>query len=152
MPISQASGETFASMRGWLAQQALVHGPVFWVLAPDLPQFEAVYFVGPEANKFLLHDERSVFSNDLGWDPFLTPNFGRALINSDGQPHDEVRKLLSPLFLPAFISRHEEHVYKVITAAVANLPEEAEVDVYGMARRVMFDIAAGALFGFLPGA
>src|SRR3712207_3497659 len=89
-------------MPRFLAELALEHGPIFRVVWS--PEFQPVYLVGPEANRFVLHTHRDHFSHERGWTPIIGPLFGRGILNMDGEEHARQRKMMNP----AFTIRSEE--------------------------------------------
>ena len=68
-----------------LAQQAQACGPVLRWTIPigKLAGREAVFLVGPEANRFVMHTHREYFSHEQGWTPVIGHLMGKGLLNMD---------------------------------------------------------------------
>ena len=132
----------------FLAGLALEHGPIFRIVWR--PEFQPVYLVGPEANRFVLHTHRDHFSHERGWTPIIGPLFGRGILTMDGEEHARHRKMMNPAFTIAYMARYLPIMQRVIAARTRDWPERGEVDLYDEARRITFDVAAETLTG-LPG-
>jgi hypothetical protein len=85
-PLREAPAVPFDEEDVWsgrfpqvLARQAQEHGPIFRRVVPTGPNegFEAIFLVGPEANKLVLHTHRDAFSHDKGWTPMIGDMMGR---------------------------------------------------------------------------
>ena len=140
----------------YLAQMAQAHGPVLrralqsW-MAARMSSPWALYLVGPEANRLVLHTQREVFSHDLGWTPILTPVFERGLLNTDNPAHAHQRHMMNPAFAIAYMSRYLPIMAAVIARETANWLAAGTVDMYEAMRRVTFGVAAEALVGLQAG-
>jgi len=64
------------------------HGPIFRSTSFGS---EVVFLIGPEANRFVLVNNRQKFSNYEGWGKMFgtLDMFGRGLLVMDGKEHDE---------------------------------------------------------------
>jgi retinoid hydroxylase len=143
------SGE-FPSVLARLAQEL---GPVFRRRVTDGPYagLDAVYMVGPEANRFVLHSHREHFSHDKGWTPVIGDLMGRGLLNMDDPEHARHRKLWNPAFTSAYMETYLPLIQQVIAEHTARWVARDEVDLYQEAREITFDVAARALAGIQPG-
>ncbi len=137
-----------------MAQIALDHGPIFRVV-PDsgpLAGSDVVYFVGPEASRFVLLTHREHFSNDLGWTPVLGEALGKGLANMDGPEHPRHRAMMSPAFTAECVDRYLPVTRNVIEARTRSWAARGEIDLAEEARAIAFDVAAAALLGLQMGA
>jgi cytochrome P450 len=136
-----------------LARQAQAVGPLFRRTVPDGPNagFEAVFLVGPEANKFVLHTRREAFSHDKGWTPMIGEIMGRGLLNMDGAEWAWHRKMWNPAFTQAYMERYLPLMQQIISERTARWAEREQVDLYQEAREITFDVAASALAGLRRG-
>lgn len=134
----------------WLAGLALEHGPIFRVAFR--PEFQPVYLVGPEANKFVLHTHRDHFSHDLGWTPIIGARFGHGILNMDPPEHTRQRKMMNPAFTIAYMARYLPVMNRAIAERTADWAARDVVDLYAETRRITFDVAAETLVGLRPGA
>jgi cytochrome P450 len=132
----------------FLAEAAQEHGPVF---AIGWPHGKTVYFVGPEANRFILGAHREYFSHDLGWTPIIGDLFGHGLLNMDGEEHSRHRKMMNPAFTIAYMERYLPIMNRVIAERTAAWVAQDYVDLYDECRKITFDVAAEALVGFSTG-
>jgi cytochrome P450 len=136
-----------------MAAAAVEHGPVFRWESTDSFEYghTRVSMIGPEANRFVMHTHRHAFSHDLGWSPFVSDVFGKGLLNMDDPEHAVHRKMWNPAFAGSVMGAYLPVMRRVIEERTATWPERGEVDLYGEARTITFDIAAAALAGFEPG-
>ena len=151
IPVVPLPADYERELPGWIAQQALAHGPIFRVAYP-WSGVAPVYLVGPEANRFVLHTGRAHFSHEQGWTPIIGPMLGQGVLNMDGVEHDRSRKLMNPGFTIAYMSRYLPIMARVIVDRTADWAARREVDLFAEMRRITFDIAAEALIGFRAGA
>ena len=125
------------------------YGPVFTLRTFHLA---GVWMLGPEANRFMLVTDRDKFVWRDGMMGDLIPLIGDGLLTTDGEYHDEARRIMMPAF-------HRDHV----VAATGTMVEEADgaidawrdggrVDLYDWARHLAMRVAMRALFGLDPDA
>jgi cytochrome P450 len=109
--------------------------------------------VGPEANRFVLVQNRQKFSNFVGWGSIfeVVNMFGRGLLSMDGAEHDHDRKIMNPAFTVSYMDRYLPLMNRVIREQVATWAERGDVDVYEEMRSLTFAIAAEALAGLRAG-
>ncbi|HEY4388670.1 MAG TPA: cytochrome P450, partial [Ktedonobacteraceae bacterium] len=126
------------------------HGPIF--RSTYFGQ-EVLYLVGPEANRFMLVNQRQKFSNYIGWSSVfsIVDMFGRGLLSMDGQEHDRDRKTMNPAFTISYMDRYLPLMARLIREHAASWAAECEIDIYDAARKLTFDIAAQALTGLKAG-
>ena len=136
-----------------MAAAAMEHGPVYrWEATDPYESGETrVSMIGPEANRFVMHTHRHAFSHDLGWSPFISDMFGKGLLNMDDPEHAVHRKMWNPAFAGAVMGAYLPVMQRVIQQRTATWLDSGEVDLYGEARTITFDVAAAALAGFEPG-
>jgi cytochrome P450 len=138
-----------------LARLAVEHGPILKRRIPEVVRHLygewAVYLVGPEANRFVMHTDREVFSHELGWTPNLQPIMEKGLLNTDNPEHAWQRRMMNPAFGIAYMSRYLPIMARVIAERTRDWAERGEVDLYEESRRIAFDVAAEALVGFERG-
>ena len=132
-----------------LAQQAQACGPVLRWTIPigKLAGREAVFLVGPEANRFVMHTHREYFSHEQGWTPVIGHLLGKGLLNMDPPEHTQHRKVWNPAFAHAYMERYVPLIQRVIAERTARWVEQGEIDLYREAREITFHVAAAALAG-----
>jgi cytochrome P450 len=136
-----------------LARAAQELGPVFRRVVENGPNtgFEAVFLVGPDANRFVLQTQREAFSHDKGWTPMIGEVMGRGLLNMDGAEWTWHRKMWNPAFTQAYMERYLPLMQQIIAERTAKWAEREQVDLYQEAREITFDVAASALAGVRRG-
>ncbi len=149
IPTVRRNDDAMYDLPAWMARMAQEHGPIFRVAVR--PDFQPVYLVGPEANRFVLHTGREHFSHDRGWSPIIGPQFGHGILNMDGEEHARHRKMMNPAFTIAYMARYLPIMNEVIAARTADWTARGEVDLYEETRRITFDVAAAALTGLATG-
>ncbi|MFN7919527.1 MAG: cytochrome P450 [Bryobacteraceae bacterium] len=127
-----------------MAEMYARYGPVF--RAARIP---VVFFVGPEANQFLLGTHRHLFSNGAGWQQLqrAAEVFGEGLVFSDGPSHDLHRRLMNPPFRIHCVEAWSEIVNRVIAQSIGGWGARGEIDLFPEAYRIMFAIASEAFLG-----
>lgn len=133
-----------------LAQAYQQHGPIF---RSTYFKREIVYLVGPEANRFVLVNNRQKFSNFIGWSIiFMTAkSLGRGLLSMDGEEHNRDRKMMKPAFTISYLDRYLPLMNRIIRKRTQSWSEVGEADLYEEARQITFDIAAQALTSLKEG-
>lgn len=127
------------------------HGPIF--RAPTAFGGDAIYLVGPEANRFVLTSNRLKFSHHIGWGRTLgvIDMFGDGLLTMDGAEHDQHRRMMNPAFTISYMDRYLPLMNRIIRERIAAWSEGDEIDIYEEARKITFDVAAEALVGLKAG-
>lgn len=133
-----------------LAQAYAEHGPIF--RGPYFGQ-EIVYLVGPEANRFVLVNNRQKFSNYIGWSSIfaVVDLLGRGLLSMDGEEHDRHRKMMNPAFTVSYMDRYLPLMNRIIRQHAQEWLEAGEMDLVEGARKITFDVAAQALTSLKAG-
>lgn len=137
-----------------LAQAAEQYGPILKYI-PAHYKYKGdgfVFMVGAEANRFVLHTHRHLFSHDKGWTPIIGESFGKGLLNMDDPQHALHRKLWNPAFSRAFLATYIPIMQRVIAQRIETWPEDGVLNVYDEARQITFEVTAVALAGFESGA
>lgn len=90
-------------LHGFLDRKYAKYGPVFKVRSPLL---DAVFLLGPEANRLVFQNEDKIFSNFLAWDPTFRHLFDNNLLERDFVDHKKQRKILQQAFKRPAIEGH----------------------------------------------
>lgn len=134
-----------------LAEAYQQHGPIFrsTYFGKDI-----VYMVGPEANRFIMVNNRQRFSNEVGWRSIFSvvDMFGHGLLSMDGAEHDQQRKVMNPAFTVSYMDRYLPLMNRIVRRQVATWVEHNEIDICEEARKLTFDVAAEAFTGLSAGA
>jgi len=133
-----------------LAQAYQQHGPIFRSRhLRYLQHDEVVFLVGPEANRFVLVDNRQKFSHFVGWSTIfqMAKAFGRGLLSMDGEEHARDRKIMNPAFTMSYMDRYLPLMNRIIREQAKSWLEAGEVDLHEKARKITFEVAARALTG-----
>ncbi len=152
LPVVALPQDYFTNMGPTLAGLYEQHGPIFRGRAPDWG-VDAVFVVGPEANRFVLTSNRLKFSHHIGWGRTLgvIDMLGNGLLTMDGAEHDEHRRMMNPAFAIGYMDRYLPIMNRIIAERTADWPRRGEVDVYDEARKITFDVAAETLVGLRAG-
>ncbi len=131
----------------FLAKMYEQHGPIFRFASSY--GGDIVFLIGPEANRFVLVNNRQKFSNYEGWGKMFgtLDMFGRGLLVMDGKEHDEHRRMMNPAFTISYMNNYLPLMNRIIRERVATWAEQGTVDIYDEARKITFDVAAEALAG-----
>jgi cytochrome P450 len=138
----------------YLAGLAERHGPIVRREIDGGPNkgVQAIYMVGPEANRFVLHTHRHHFSHDQGWTPVIGETLGRGLLNMDPPEWNQHRQMMNPAFTAAYMAAYLPLMSRVVAERTRDWPERGRIDLFHEARDITFDVAAAALVGFERGA
>ena len=130
----------------FLAAMYEKHGPIF---RSSSFGNELVFMVGPEANRFVMVNNRQKFSHYEGWGKMfgILDMFGRGLLVMDGKEHDEHRRMMNPAFAISYMNNYLPLMNRIIRERTAQWAKEGTVDIYDEARKITFDVAAEALAG-----
>jgi cytochrome P450 len=123
------------------------HGPIF---SMRLLHIRSVFMLGPEANHFVTvgHPENFHWRESSFGD--LIPLLGDGLLTVDEDYHDRARAIMMPAFHREQIVASVAAMEAEAEAAIAALPREGMVDVYGWMRNLAMRIAMRALLGLDP--
>lgn len=134
-----------------LGNAYLQHGPIF---RANYFGREMLFLVGPEANRFVLVNNRQKFSNYIGWGTVFSvvDLLGRGLLSMDGEEHAKHRKMMNPAFTVNYMGRYLPMMNRIIRERTAQWVTMPEVNLHEEARKITFDVAAEALTGFHVGA
>jgi cytochrome P450 len=126
------------------------HGPIF---RSTYFGKDVVYLVGPEANRFVLAENRDKFSYHEGWGHLygVEEVYGNGLLTMDGAEHDQHRRMMNPAFVMSYMQRYLPIMNRIIRQHIDTWQIHDEVDVYQETRKISFDVAAEALVGLTPG-
>lgn len=112
-----------------------------------------VFLVGPEANHFILYNNRLKFSHHQGWGQFygVLDVYGDGLLTMDGVEHSQHRQIMNPAFAINYMARYLPLMNGIIRKRITHWIERGEIDVYQEARKITFDVAAETLIGLETG-
>ncbi|GHO70596.1 putative cytochrome P450 [Ktedonobacter sp. SOSP1-52] len=115
---------------------------------------QITYMLGPEANRFILVNNRKKFSHHIGWSSIFQVEqlLGRGLLMMDGEEHAHHRKIMNPAFTIGYMSRYLPLMQRIIREQAESWLERGEVDIYEEMRTITFNVAAEALTGLKSGA
>ena len=126
--------------------QAIHHevGDLFQI---NLPGFNPIFMVGPEANRFLLASDRDKFLWRNGTDPVVRL-LKRGVLVVDGEEHDEVRERMNPSVHKKFLSLYTEVMRAVTDEIVQTWRVGESVDLLVEMRKAALLILMDTLFGY----
>ncbi len=144
IPFGDADGPGPSEL---MAKLAMEQGPIFRrvFVRDNGDEWEQLWLVGPEANRFVLHTHREYFSHNLGWTPVIGDLFGHGLLNMDPPEHTRHRAMMNPAFTAHYMASYLPLMNDVIRKRTADWAARGDIDLFTEAREITFDVAAGAL-------
>lgn len=150
--IPRPTGEAaWQALQRWIKTQDVlaalesVHHTLGDVFELPLPGFNAVMLVGPEANRFVLVDERE----NLRWraerDP-VTRLLRHGVLVEDGAAHDELRRQMNPALHRKVIDGYMELMGRSSDLVIDAWGDTSTVDMLVEMRKVALLILTGTLF------
>ncbi len=142
---------------GWRAFQALrrhrhilgalaaLHEELGDVFRLPLPGFDGVFLVGPEANRFVLTEERANFRWRAEADP-VTHLLRHGLLVEDGPAHDAARSLMAPALHKTMLASYVSQMQRRADQVIANWADGDRVDMLVEMRRIALLILMDTLF------
>jgi cytochrome P450 len=112
----------------------------------------AIGLVGPDANQFVLQDRGQVFSNGLGYGPFLERLFGGGLMLRDFEEHRQHRSIMQAAFKKTYLAQYCEMMLPNIQSTVSQWGARKPFIVYPNMQRLTLDLAAHVFAGEPAGA
>lgn len=148
-PDNQASLRALRALigqRSLLAALEVFHAALGDIFRLPLPGFNPVMMAGPEANHFVLVEQRG----DLRWrtegDP-VTRLLRRGVLVTDGEDHDTVRRAMGPALHKRMIDRYVEAMWQCTDRVTDRWPGDgAPLDMLVEMRRVALLILMKTLF------
>jgi cytochrome P450 len=115
--------------------------------------FPVVFLVGAEANRTMLVTRRAEFAMGRGYQKTAVDRiFSGSIMLQDGEDHRRTRGILSPAVGRLAVRESAESVSAIWRAVVARLAAGDDAhDVYTIAQRTTFDVAANVLTGLQLG-
>jgi cytochrome P450 len=124
------------------------HGPVFRsrILVP------VVFAAGEEASRAVLVTHRDHFSEGRGYQrTSIRWVFEGSIMLLDGEPHARMRETLTPAVGRLAVRESAEHVRAIWERSIAATSAVRSEDVYQLAERTTFHVAANVLAGLALG-
>jgi len=109
--------------------------------------YPCVFVVGEEANRTLLITERASFSFGLGYAKSAVRHvFANSIMLQDGDAHARTREILKPAVGRLALKEAADSVHRIWSASVEQAAARG-ADVYELAQRTTFSVAANVLTG-----
>lgn len=131
-------------IRTWMDQNYSKHGPVFQFRTPFL---DALFLLGPDANKLLLQNEDQLFSNYLSWGPIFHGIFDNAVLALDFSHHKKSRKFLQMAFKREAIEGHMELMNPLIKNGINKWSTQKPIKALPHVKQLLLDTAANVFLG-----
>lgn len=140
----------------YLVRAGVEHAPIFRRLTPPRQQGRygcwQVYLIGPDANRFVMHTHRHLFSHAQGWRAFFGGMWNDNLLFLDQADHAAHRKLLTPAFAPAALANYLPMMHHLVEEQTRDWGTRDVIEIRSELRDLAFACVAAALLGFPPGA
>lgn len=150
-PIPTPAGESarqalqrLVKDRNVLAALEAIHDNLGDIFQLPLPGFKAVMMVGPEANRFVLADERDHLRWRAEGDP-VTRLLRHGLLVEDNEAHDSLRRTLNPALHRKMLNGYVESMVHA-TDQIADQFGEQPLDMLVEMRKVALLILTDTLF------
>jgi cytochrome P450 len=115
--------------------------------------YPVVFVIGEQANKSVLVTRRHDFSFGMGYAQTAVKRiFEGSIMLQDGDEHARTRDILNPAVGKLAIRESTAAVHRIWSDAASKLGEARAHDVYTVAQRTTFDVAANVLTGLALGA
>jgi cytochrome P450 len=144
-PIVGRTLHILADPRGEVERMAAKYGPVYRsrVLGET-----SVTLLGPEANEFVLFDQKQLFSSTWGWETVLGRLFPRGLMLRDFEEHRLHRRALSVAFKAGPMQSYFAALNAGIEARIAQwAANPGQMLVYPAMKQLTLDLAATSFLG-----
>ncbi len=102
---------------------------------------------GAEAAEFVLKDEQRLFSNKLGWEPFLGRLFPDALLTRDFDDHRYHRRIMQSAFKKGALVDYLDQMQRVIGREMALWGAVADFRAYPAIKALTLKIAGSVFMG-----
>lgn len=135
-----------AGERSLLAAMATMQAHLGDVFRINLPNFNPVVAVGPEANRTILVAERERFRWRTETDP-VTRLLRHGLLVEDGESHRRLRQAIEPLLQRPQVTGHIDAMWRYTDVVTNRWQDGATVDMLVEMRRAALLILVGTLFG-----
>jgi cytochrome P450 len=115
------------------------------IFALPLPGFRSVVMVGPEANRFLLTDERDKVRWRATSDP-VTRLLRQGMLVTDGALHDDLREVMTPALHRSLFDAFAQTMIRSVDRVSDQWHEGSIVDLFTEMRRIALLTLMEALF------
>lgn len=107
-----------------------------------------IFMIGPEANRFILHDRRDAFSWGKAAPQYLRVMFGdEPMAMKDGDPFLRLRTTIVPAFHPETLGRSFEFMKERAAAHLKNWTTEESITCFSAVRALMYEVTCQWLMG-----
>jgi cytochrome P450 len=142
------SGEARDDMLGTFDELRERYGPI---VAHGVGPFRAVFLYGPEANRFVLLDQRGIFSARKPWMRIMGGTFPNGLLLWDGAAHKHQRKIMREAFKRPMLRTYTSHMNPMIERGLgrfdASAESGAELKAFDALKELTLEIGASIFMG-----
>ncbi len=129
---------------GWLERYRRRHGLIF---KARVFGEVTVALLGAQANRFVLSEQATSFSNHGGWGSTLGTLFRGGLMLKDGEDHKRHRRILQVAFRPQVMAGYLDQMRPIIEKHVADWTRRSWLRAYPAAKELTLQIAAKVFIG-----
>ncbi|HET8906043.1 MAG TPA: cytochrome P450 [Ktedonobacterales bacterium] len=122
-----------------------MHDALGDIFALPLPGFKSVVMVGPEANRFLLTDERDKVRWRAEGDP-VTRLLRQGMLVTDGALHDDLREVITPALHRSLFEGFAQTMGQSVDRVSGQWHEGSVIDLLGEMRRIALLTLMESLF------
>lgn len=131
--------------RSMLSAMSVFHHELGDVFQPQLPGFSPIVLVGPEANRFILVDQRDHLPWRMEKDP-ITRLLRQGLLVTDGDIHDVMRRHMTPAFHKRMLADYVDAMWQYTDQIGAAWSSGDAVDMLDQIRRIALLILVKTMF------
>jgi len=120
------------------------YGPVWRTNLMGRP---CVVLLGADANRFMLHTHRHLFSSRAGWGRSITSLIGNGLSLIDGAEHRRHRQMIQPALHGPMLAYYFRTMQALAVEHAERWIKQAQLKLFDGFKRLSFDIAARLMLG-----
>jgi cytochrome P450 len=137
--------KALAQQRHILAALEVIHDELGDVFGLPLPGFNATMLVGPDANRFLLVEEKDSFRWRAESDP-VTHLLRHGVLVEDGDSHDQLRREMNPSLHKAMLEGYAETMWRRTDQVIDQWRDGSRIDLLVEMRKIALLILTDTLF------
>ena len=147
------SGDGRDDMLGTFSALREQYGPI---IAHGRGALRSAFLFGPDANRFVLLDQRGIFSARKPWMRIMGGTFPNGLLLQDGGKHKQQRKIMREAFKRPMLRDYTRHMNPMIERGLARFDASAasgeELLAFGALKELTLGIGASIFMGAELGA
>ncbi len=144
LPILGNSLSVVMDLLGFMTRQYQNYGPISRM---NVFFENAVAMAGPDANQFVLLNQNQVFSNQLGYEPYLGRMFPRGLMLRDFEEHRIHRRVMQVPFKKNNMEGYLERMQPIIQNLVAGWGKDKPFYYFPHIQQLTLNVSSSVFLG-----